>query len=185
MNRLQPITPEQQDPEQRVLFESITGGPRAQGPQHFSLTTPDGGLAGPFNAFLLSPGVGSALDRLGAAVRYETALSGRTRELAVLAVAAHWDSRFEWTSHEGIGRAAGLTDAEIEAVRGGGVPDLRDGSEQAAAHLVSALLRGDVTDEEWTRWAEPLGQQAVFELTALVGYYSMLALQMRVFRVDP
>ena len=45
--------------------------------------------------------------------------------------------------------------------------------------------KADFTDEEWTRWAEPLGPPAVFELTTLVGYYSMLALQMRVFRVDP
>jgi 4-carboxymuconolactone decarboxylase len=185
MTRLPPITPEQQDPEQHALYASITGGPRAAGPQHFSLTTADGGLAGPFNAFLLSPGVGAALDRLGAAVRYETALSSRTRELAILAVAAHRGSGFEWQAHEGAGRAAGLTDVEIEVVRTGGVPDLPDRAEQAAAHLVSALLlRGDVTDEEWARWGEPLGPPAVFELTTLVGYYSMLALQMRVFRVD-
>ena len=183
MDRLQPITPEQQDPEQHALYASITGGPRAAGPQHFSLTTADGGLSGPFNAFLLSPGVGAALDRLGAAVRYETALSGRTRELAILAVAADRDSGFEWQAHEGAGRAAGLTDAEIEVVRAGGVPDLPDRAEQSAAHLVSALLRGDVTDEEWARWGEPLGPSAVFELTTLVGYYSLLALQMRVFRV--
>lgn len=182
MSRLEPIRPEEQDSEQRALYASITGGPRADGPQHFALTTPDGALTGPFNAFLLSPGVGGALERLGAAVRYETSLTGRTRELAILAVAAHRSSTFEWTAHEAVGRAAGLTDEEVEAVRRGEVPDLDDPQERASAELVRCLLRGDVSDAEWARWAEPLGSRAVFELSALVGYYAALALQLRVFR---
>lgn len=184
MSRLDAITPEEQDPEQRALYDSITGGPRAAGHQHFPLTTAEGGLTGPFNAFLVSPRVGAALEQLGAAVRYETSLSDRTRELAVLAVAAHSDSAFEWSAHEAIGRAAGLTDLEIDDVRRGQVPDLVDATERAAAHLVRAMLEGDVGDPDWERWALPLGRAVVFELSTLVGYYSTLALQMRVFRVD-
>ena len=183
MTRLQPIRPEEQDEQQRALHASITGGPRAAGPQHFALTGHDGSLRGPFNAFLLSPGVGGALERLGAAVRYDTSLSGRTRELAILAVAAHWSSAFEWDSHEAVARAAGVTEAELDALRRGDVPALVDEDERAVAELVCCLLAGDVSDEEWERWAEPLGETAVFELCTLVGYYSTLALQMRVFRV--
>lgn len=181
--RLEPIPPEEQDEAQRGLYASITGGPRASGPQHFALTTAEGALTGPFNAFLLSPGLGGALERLGAAVRYETHLSARTRELAILAVASHWSSAFEWSSHEGIARAAGVGDAELDALRRGEVPALDDERERWAAELVRCLLRGDVSDEEWRRWAEPLGEKVVFELTTLVGYYATLALQMRVFRV--
>lgn len=182
MTRLDPIRPTEQDDAQRALHASITGGPRAEGPQHFALTTPDGALTGPFNAFLLSPGVGGALERLGAAVRYETTLTGRTRELAILAVAAHWSSTFEWSAHEAVGRAAGLTDDEVDAVRRGEVPALDDPRERASAELVRCLLEGDVADDEWARWAEPLGHRAVFELSTLVGYYATLALQLRVFR---
>lgn len=182
MTRLEPIRPEEQDEQQRALHASITGGPRANGPQHFALTTPDGALRGPFNAFLLSPGLGGALERLGSAVRYETSLSDRTRELAILAVAAHWSSAFEWEAHEAVGRAAGVTDAELDALRRGEVPSLGDQEEQASAELVRCLLTGDVSDEEWRRWAEPLGEAVVFELCTLVGYYATLALQMRVFR---
>lgn len=182
MTRLEPIRPEEQDEQQRALHASITGGPRANGPQHFALATPDGALRGPFNAFLLSPGLGGALERLGSAVRYETSLSDRTRELAILAVAAHWSSAFEWEAHEAVGRAAGVTDAELDALRRGEVPSLGDQEEQASAELVRCLLTGDVSDEEWRRWAEPLGEAVVFELCTLVGYYATLALQMRVFR---
>ena len=50
-----------------------------------------------------------------------------------------------------------------------------------AAH---ALVRGDVSDEQWQRWAPLVGMETIFELTTLVGYYSTLALQLRAFRVD-
>lgn len=119
MTRLPRLTPDELDLDQRPLYDAITGGPRAGGPQLFALTDTEGRLNGPFNAMLFAPGVGAALQELGSAIRYRTSLSGRIRELAILAVAAHWDSAFERYAHEPIGRAAGLTDAEIAAVGAG------------------------------------------------------------------
>ena len=84
------------DDEQRALYDAIAGGRRAQGPQLFRLTDADGCLEGPFNAFLLQPRLGSALQALGSAVRYETGLDDRSREIAILVVAAYWRSEFEW-----------------------------------------------------------------------------------------
>ena len=46
-----------------------------------------------------------------------------------------------------------------------------------------ALLDGDLSDDAWDAASTALGVDGVFELTALVGYYSTLALQLRVFRV--
>ena len=42
--------------------------------------------------------MGAALQDLGAAVRYRTGLTDRVREMAILLVAAHWDSAFERSS---------------------------------------------------------------------------------------
>src|ERR1700751_3861434 len=57
----------------------------------------------------------------------------------------------------------------------------------AAADLddvVRALLAdGDVADPLFQRAVSLIGNQAVVELTSLVGYYATLALQLRVFRV--
>jgi 4-carboxymuconolactone decarboxylase len=51
--------------------------------------------------------------------------------------------------------------------------------------VVEALvLHGDLGDEEYARAVDELGERGVFELTALVGYYATLALQLRVFRAD-
>jgi len=184
MSRLPDLTPDELDPDQRALYDAITSGPRAQGPQHFALKRPDGSLSGPFNAFLLAPPVGAALQDLGAALRYRTSLPDRTREIAILMVAARWSSAFERHAHEAVGRAVGLTDAELETIREGRHAAYDDVREQAAARLVRSMLEGDVDDETWEECAKAVGTQTVFELTALVGYYSALALQLRVFRGD-
>ena len=183
MSRLEPNPLTTLAPEQRALYDAITTGPRAQGPQHFALTDKDGNLLGPFNALLLSPVLGTALQEVGASIRYRTSLTAREREIAILIVAAHWDSKFELNAHESIGLAVGLTETEIGCIRSLGIPKLSDLRELACTHLTRAMVGGDVDDQTWKAWAPVVGNVTVFELLALVGYYAGLALQMRVFRV--
>ncbi|MBD2893362.1 hypothetical protein amrb99_22830 [Actinomadura sp. RB99] len=109
MTRKHPFRPADLDGDRLALYRSIIEGRRAQGPRLFDLVSDNGVLLGPFNEFLLRPALGDALQRVGAAVRYAGSLGGRAREMAVLVVAAHWDSAFERTAHEAVGRAAGLT----------------------------------------------------------------------------
>lgn len=187
MGRLPHLTPDELDPAQRALYDEIVGGPRAAGPQRFPLADDAGRLTGPFNAMLVAPPAGQALQGLGAAIRYETALGDRIRELAILAVAARWDCAFERYAHEPHARAAGITEDQVEAVRGFAMPELADETERAALRLVFSMLRdGDVDDVTYAETVPIIGNRMVVELTALVGYYSTLALQLRVFRVtDP
>lgn len=171
-------------PSQKALYDAITQGPRSTAPRLFDLVDRDGQLLGPFGGFLLSPEVGDALQELGSTIRFRTRLSDRTRELAILAVAADRESPFERYAHEAVGRACGLSEAEMEAVRRGEYPPMSDEKEAAALRIVRAMLAGDVDDETWAACVPPLDDATVFELIALVGYYSTLALQMKVFRVD-
>ncbi|GGM76567.1 carboxymuconolactone decarboxylase [Thermopolyspora flexuosa] len=180
--RLPGLRPEELDEEQARLYRAITGGPRGTGPQAFALTDEQGRLRGPFNAMLLSPPLGGALQELGAAVRYRSVLSDRIREMAILVVAAHWGSRFEREAHEAVGRACGLTEAELAALREGRVPELADPAERTAVRTTAALAgAGTLTDAEYGEAVAALGERGLFELTTLVGYYATLALQLRVF----
>jgi 4-carboxymuconolactone decarboxylase len=116
-------------------------------------------------------------------VRYETALDDRCREIAILVVAAHWRSGFEWYAHEAVGRAAGLGDAELAAILECR-PDALAGREAVVARTTAALAaRGDLDDAEYREAAAELGPDGLFELLTLVGYYATLALQLRVFRI--
>ena len=181
--RIPKLDPSSLDHEQRSLYDAITGGRRAQGPQLFRLVDAAGRLEGPFNAFLLQPRLGSALQALGSAVRYDTGLDDRCREIAILVVATHWQSAFEWYAHEAVARSAGLGDAELAAVRDGRHAALA-GREAVVARTVAALVaRGDLDDAEYREAVGQVGAAGLLELLTLVGYYATLALQLRVFRV--
>lgn len=184
-SRLRPLAPAELDVQQRALYAEITGGPRSAGPQLFALTDAEGRLNGPFNAMLLSPDLGRALQELGAAIRYRSCLTDRIRETAILVVAQVWDSAFERHAHERVGAAAGLTETELLALREGRDPLLSDPVEHAAWAFTRTLAgRSGALDEgEYDKARATLGERPLFELSTLVGYYSTLALQLRVFAV--
>jgi len=183
--RLAVLSSEEMTPEQLDLYREILSGPRGQGPRAVALSSGAGGLAGPFNAMLYAPSVGHGLQELGAAIRFRTELAPRIREMAILVVAQVWDSAYERASHEPIGRDAGLTDQEIEALGGGTDPGFVHKQEQVAYSVVRALTgpAPDLDDQEYDTAVAVLGEQALVELSALVGYYATLALQLRIFRV--
>lgn len=181
--RLAKLRPEQLDDEQRAVYDAIAGGPRAQGPQLFRLRDDDGGLEGPFNAFLLQPQLGLALQEVGSAVRYRTAMSDRAREIAILVVSQHWDSSFERYAHEAVGRHVGLTEGELAAL-GEQRYDALPADERLVAETTQRLCSdGDLDDTAYAEAVAGLGASGLFELLTLVGYYATLALQLRVFRV--
>ncbi|MFH8462801.1 carboxymuconolactone decarboxylase family protein [Streptomyces sp. NPDC017991] len=184
-SRLPLLHPDSLSPAQRLLYEEITGGPRSDGPQLFALTDTEGRLNGPFNAMLFSPRLGRDLQALGAAIRYRTDLSPRVRETAVLVVAALWDSDFERYAHEPLARGAGLTEADVRALREGSDPGFTDPYERAAWSATRALANpSEPLDDDWYAAARTaLGEATLFELSTLVGYYATLALQLRLFRV--
>jgi 4-carboxymuconolactone decarboxylase len=169
-SRIAKLPPESLDPGQRAVYDSIAGGRRAQGPQLFRLVDDSGALEGPFNGFLLQPRLGQALSALGSAVRYETSLSDRAREIAILVVSVHWDSEFEWYAHAAVGRHVGLTDDELSAIGARRFEELPDDE-------------GDLASDAYAAAVDALGESGLFELLTLVGYYAALALQLRVFRV--
>ena len=183
MSRLGGLRPEELTAEQRSLYDSIAGGDRARDAS-FRLTEADGSLVGPFNALLLSPAVGNALQAVGAAIRFGCDLSPLVREVAILAVAAHWRSPFEWWAHEPIARRAGLNDEQIAALKAGETPHFEDSAATAAYAFSHALIAGERPDDATFEAArETFGPAGVMELVALVGYYNLLAQLMQTFDI--
>jgi 4-carboxymuconolactone decarboxylase len=181
--RLGKIPADELTEQQRALYDAITGGPRGRN-RSIPLADDAGGLEGPFNAMLLSPRLGTALQAVGSELRFGGALSSREREIAILVVAAVWRSEYERYAHEAAGHAAGLTEAELGALSSLRPDALADGRESLIGRTVLALAtHGDLTDEQYAEGAERLGAATLFELSTLVGYYATLALQLRIFRV--
>jgi 4-carboxymuconolactone decarboxylase len=184
--RLPGLTPADLTDEQRALRERIVGGPRGAGPQHFPLVHEDGSLTGPFGVMLHEPALGAPLQELGSAIRYATGLSARTREIAILAVAAATGCEFERYAHERVGRAVGLTRDELAALADGTFTSTDPHERQAHAfcrHLLDDGARLD--DDAYAAYAVALGTTTITELVVLVGYYRTLAQLLAVYDVGP
>lgn len=175
--------PSELDSARRRLYEQITGGPRSSGPQLFQIADEDGRLQGPFNAMLLAPAVGEPLQRLGSAIRYESRLTDRAREIAILVLASERLSDFEWYAHRAVGRHVGLSESELEALRIGSLSESFDRQEQLVRSVVLELVRSrGITDDTFTDAKAVLGLELMMELVILVGYYDLLDLSMRVWQ---
>ncbi len=182
--RLKPLAPPELDAEQRALFEAITRGRRSEGRELKDFLLDDGGLRGPFNAWLHAPHVGRPAQRLGEAIRYQTRLPATLRELAILTVAASWRTDYEWWAHSRIARSAGLGDEIIAALKKGTLPQSASPPERLVHRFAAELLEDKrVTDETYRDTVALLGESATVELVSLLGYYVLVSMILNVFEV--
>ena len=183
--RLKRLTRDEVDAEQVAMFDALAGGPPPGAGKWYHGIGPDGGLEGPSNARLRSP-IGRTDQEYGESLRRHTVLTDRMRELVVLTVAYAQNSAFELHAHEEIGRSVGLTDEQLSALAAAVLPDGLDQNESLAVRCARALVDGgDLDDPLYEEAITSLGERALYEIVLFVGYYSQLALQLRVFRVVP
>lgn len=180
--RLATLAPERLDGARAVLYAAMTGGPRSADRGRSPIVDEAGHLLGPFNAMLYNPELGDPLQALGAAIRYRTSLDARTREIAILVVAATLHSDFEWVAHERLARTAGVEKETIARIADGRAPD---GEHRVVVRAARELLTdGDLPDARFAELQAQLGTTGCVELVVLIGYYRMLALVLRTFRVS-
>jgi 4-carboxymuconolactone decarboxylase len=181
--RLPRLTEDQLSEDQLAVYRGITEGPRASGKQPFSLVDDTGALNGPFGVMLHAPQLGTALQELGAAIRYGTTMTDRGREIAILKVAVARQSEFEWYAHERVARSVGLTPSELAALKAGTFTS-EDEVELCLSKVCDALLEDRaITDSEYASLVGIIGEKQLLEITILVGYYQTLAQMMKVFQV--
>jgi 4-carboxymuconolactone decarboxylase len=173
-DRLPRLPKEELTSPQHELYERITGGPRQKHATFFPVAGEDGVLSGPYRAMLLSPVVGTALERVGVTVRYESGLPARVRELAILMVACHCRCAVEWQAHEALARSSGVPDVTVDALRTGD-PTLIGDDTVTYAFVHELLADNRVTDDTFGRAVELLSLSGVFELIVTVGYYQIIA----------
>jgi len=136
-----------------------------------------GALPATMEALRLQPALLDPFLAWAATLALNGVLSHRDHELLALRVASNCDSEFEWVEHQAYALNAGLSEAEIEAVRGA----IEDGGWTPAE---AALLRAadelaidcDVSDETWTALSEHYDSSALVEIMFVVGQYTMLSM---------
>jgi 4-carboxymuconolactone decarboxylase len=110
-------------------------------------------------------------------------LPARLRELAVLRIAHRASCAYEWDEHVTIGKAAGLTDADIAALQRGEAADPFDRTVLAAVdELVDQTRVGDAT---WAALGERMDTRQLMDFVFTIGGYHMLAMALNTFGVEP
>lgn len=169
---------------QRRFFENLTGGRRGKGRPIESFFFPEGGLTGPFDPWIHSPTLGDAAQRLGEAVRFESSLLPRHRELAILAVAVHWNARYELFAHEKIARSEGLEENLIESLKAGGRPEFQHPMDAMVYDFSQAVIRErKISDRLFREAVSQLTEPGVVDLAILLGYYMLVSITLNVFEV--
>jgi 4-carboxymuconolactone decarboxylase len=133
---------------------------------------------------LESPELASLTSALGAFCRYRTGFPPKLSELLVLITAAYWKAEFEFTVHAREATRAGIPDQTIEALRQGRLPDFEDAESKLIYDFATTFfVARDVPDQLFDQAVAQFGRRRVVELTGVLGYYSGLAILLRVFRV--
>lgn len=169
-------------PEQRTLYDRIVEGPRGQ--RFSELLDDDGSLRGPFNPLLLQPAIGTAVQDLGASVRFAGVLADDVRELVILMVALLLPCEYEWEVHRSLGEAAGLDLDRVRNAASSNEPENDGDAHNAVMRACHSLIAtAGLPDPEYARLEAMFGAAGVFELIAVFGYYSMLGRVINVFGV--
>jgi 4-carboxymuconolactone decarboxylase len=166
------------DPEGRAVWDAIVGSRGA------SLVNADGGLIGPFNAFVHAPGVGQRMSSLGQVLRFETSIERRLSEVAIITVAARWKAEFEWWAHARMAREHGVPGAVVDAIGRGEDPPFQEDDERVVYTVARQLTTGGQLGQDAFAAAERLlGQAGVVELVSLCGYYTLVSFLLNAFTV--
>ncbi|MGC1567797.1 MAG: hypothetical protein WA794_17460 [Trebonia sp.] len=161
MTRIPYLRREELGPEGQQLWDGIVNG------RGDLVVTADGGLAGPFNAFVTAPGAGRRLS-----------------EVAIITIGARWRAEFEWWAHAPMAREHGVAGAVVDAIGRGEDPPF-EADDERAVYTVARQLgdAGRLDQETYDAAHRLLGDAGMVELVSLCGYYTLVSFLLNAFTV--
>jgi 4-carboxymuconolactone decarboxylase len=138
---------------------------------------------GPFVPLLRSPEVMLRTKAMGDYLRFRSVLPPKVSEYAILITARHWSNEYEWAVHFPIAEKAGVNPDLLGMLAEGRQVKGVYETDQLTYEFCTELLKNKCVSDTTYHWAVlKIGEQGVIDLTALVGYYSMLALVLNMAR---
>jgi 4-carboxymuconolactone decarboxylase len=164
MPRIPLASPDDLDAAQRAVYDKIVSGPR-------------GRIQGPLRAALHNPELADKWQALGALLRYGTSLPARLSEIAILVTGRACNSPFEWYAHRIEAQRAGVEIPVIEALLAQTEPPgMSEDDAIVWRYAVELNQHNSVSDATYEAALRRFGTRTVVELTALIGYYTMVAM---------
>jgi 4-carboxymuconolactone decarboxylase len=164
MSRIPLFPSETMTDEQASVHQKIISGPR-------------GKIQGPLRAALYNAKLADKWQELGALLRYGTSLPANLSEIAILITGRACNSPFEWYAHRLEAEKVGVKAEIIDAILAGKIPLGMDVEETAIYNYAMELNQiKSVSDSVYENAVKLLGIKTIVELTALIGYYTMVAM---------
>ena len=172
-DRMPPLRAELMDEAQRQAAAALIAGPRK-------------GVKGPFIPLLRSPQLLDRLQKVGEYIRFDSSLSPRLSEFAMLLVARAWTQQFEWFTHVPLARQAGTSEETIAALREGRRPGAMHADEALVYDFITELLaHHGVSDATYQAGVACLGERGVIDLVGLAGYFVTVCAVLNVAHTPP
>ena len=170
MNRILEIPPEKLTPEQTTVFNQLVAG--------------RGRILGPYKIWIHSPTIATGMEHIGTYLNKKGSLSEREVEIGIVVIAQHWNGDYVREAHIKLGKSVGLTQDTIDAILAGRDPKLTDPHERAVHRFATALVAGaKLSDTEFAEIEKVIGRAGIAEVLVLLGYYTSVALGMKVHQV--
>lgn len=161
--RIPLLAVEDMSPEQRKIYDAVVSGPR-------------GRMIGPLRAAIHSPELAALWSDFGSFLRYRTCLPLRLSELAIVVTGRRWNAGVEWWVHAATAIEAGLDPAIVEAIRLLRTPCFTQPEELEIYEFARQVQQqGKPEDGSYAQVEARFGTRGVVELTAVIGYYTMVA----------
>src|SRR5580693_2553445 len=140
---------------------------------------------GPFNPLMYSPQVMNQARAMGDYLRYNSAIGNTLSELVILITAREWNQDYEWHVHHAIALKVGIKPEIVDAIADGRRPTGMGEDEEIVYDFLSELHRNKrVSDRTFERAEKRFGKKGVVDLTAINGYYTLLAMELNAARYE-
>jgi 4-carboxymuconolactone decarboxylase len=168
--RIKEIPEDRLTPEQAKVFKDLVAG--------------RGRLLTPYKIWIHSPKLAAALETIGTFLNKKGSLSEREVELTICIIANHWKGEYVWAAHVKRCRELGFPQSVFDAVQAGRTPALDNEREKAIYDLSKICMEpGGGSDEVFDRAERLLGRNGLAEVIGLLGYYTSVAMGMKLHRV--
>lgn len=140
---------------------------------------------GPFEPLMHSPQVMTLSRSMGDYLRYKPAIGTTLSELAILVTAREWTQDYEWYVHAPIALKNGIKPAIVDAIADGRRPAGMSEDEDIVYDFCIELHRNKrVSDATYARAEKRFGKPGMVDLTAINGYYTLLAMELNMAQYE-
>ncbi len=114
-----------------------------------------------------------------------SSISPRDREIAILRIGWLCKAEYEWAQHVIIGKAAGITDAEIDRIAAGPDAPGWDAFDAAIVRAADELHKDKIiSDATWKTLSGRYNEAQCMDLVFAIGQYNLVSMALNTFGVQ-